>query len=311
MIENDSSQQSNPEEVKNAAGRPEAVIKKPRRRQRRPPAKKKFLAGPWPKIAIVAVILCLVLAGLVISMLTKGTEDTTAPVIENISISNVVDSSAVISWKTNEPASSQVTICSSDNCTSTKTDESLFINHTVPVKDIKANTRYQVTVLSKNGQDKEAKITLELNLNAKTTIVVGPEIGDLAPDFTLPTVGGKQTTLSQFRGKAVLVNFWETTCPSCEEETAYIQAVYEGWPGDKLQILAVSVGERAQFVQSFLDSRALTFPTLLDADQAVSNTYNVSSFPTTFFINSDGIIKAIKSGRFDSKAQIEMMLNSL
>ena len=309
MLENGNNQKSGARE-NNEGEEPEAIVKKPQRRQRRTSAKKPKMAGPWPKIAIAAIILCLVLAGVSMSALNRGTIDTTVPVIENITISDVTDSSTVISWKTSEPATSQVTICSSDNCTSTKTDESLFLSHTVAVSDIRPNTRYQVTVLSKNGQGKEAKITLELNLNAKTTVVVGPEIGDQAPDFTLPTVDGKQATLSQFRGTAVMLNFWDTTCPACAEEMPYIQAVFDEWPRDKLEILGIN-GERIQFVQSFLDSRGLTFPVLLDANEAIKNTYRVSAYPTTFFIDSDGIIKVIKSGRFNSRSEIETILNSL
>jgi peroxiredoxin len=269
------------------------------------------MAGPWPKVAVAAIVLCLLFAGLTISKFAGSSTYVAPPVIQDISISDVVESSATITWKTNEPATSQVTACNSDNCTSTATDESLLLNHTMALTNIQPNIRYQLTISSKNTQGKEAKITLDLNLNAKTTVVVGSEVGDLAPDFTLPTVDGKELTLSQFRGKLVMINFWETTCPACEEETAYIQEVYDEWPADKLEILAVSVGERAQFVQSFLDTRSLTFPTVLDNDEAVKNLYNVASYPTTFFISSDGIIKVIKSGRFSSSSEIDTILKAL
>jgi len=309
MLENDSAQ-SHPHEVK-GANEPGGVVEKPRRKRRKVTVKKQLFAGLWPKIAVVAIILCLALAGFIVSLLTRTTGNIIVPIIEDISISDVSDSSAVITWKTNEPATSQVTVCDSDNCTSTREDKALVTNHTVSLTDIKPNTRYQLTILSKNDRGSEARIRLELNLNTKTTIVVGSEIGDLAPDFTVPAVDGRQLTLSEYRGKAVMVNFWETTCPSCQEETKYIQAVYDSWPDDKLQILAVSVAERAQFVQSFMDSRDLTFTALLDTDEAVKNLYHVTSFPTTFFINSEGIIKAIKHGRFDSQSDIETMLKSL
>jgi len=308
MLENVNNEQADPEKVKEEE-KPKEVVKKPRRR-RRAQVKKQVMAGPWPKIAIAAIVLCLVLGGIIISTLNKGTADTTVPKIENITISDVIDSSTVISWKTSEPATSQVTICSADNCTSTKTDEALFLSHTVAVNDIRPNTRYQVTVISRNGQGKEAKITLELNLNAKTTVVVGPEIGDLAPDFTLLTVDGKEVTLSQFRGKTVILNFWDTTCPACSEEMPFIQAVFDEWPRDKLEVLGIS-GERIQFVSGFIDSRGLTFPVLLDANETIKTTYRVSAYPTTFFIDSDGVIKVIKSGRFASKAEIVTILNSL
>jgi peroxiredoxin len=311
MLENDSIQQSDPEETKYSTDEPKDIVKKPRKRRRLLPAKKQaLLAGWWPKIAIAAIILCLVLAGFSFFMVNRNK---TVPVIQNISFSDIAQTSAIINWQTNEPASSEVTICSSGNCTSLKLDESLVTNHSATIADIEPNTRYQLNIVARNEQGNQARFALELVTPRKpeAPVEIGTRIGDRAPDFTLPTVDGKETSLNQFRGKIVMVNFWETSCSACAEETPYIQAVFNGWPRDKLEILAVSVGERAVFVQSFLDSRGLTFPTLLDTDQAVFNTYQVSTFPTTFFIDADGIIKIIKSGRFASQSEIENMLKSL
>jgi peroxiredoxin len=64
-------------------------------------------------------------------------------------------------------------------------------------------------------------------------------------------------------------------------------------------------------VQSFIDSNGLTFPVLLDPNRAVGTVYQVSAIPTTFFIDADGIIKRIKSGRFTSQSEIENILKSL
>jgi peroxiredoxin len=91
----------------------------------------------------------------------------------------------------------------------------------------------------------------------------------------------------------------------------YLQATYEKWPNDKLEILAISFGERAALVQSFVDRQGLTFPVLLDSDEAVSEIYHISRIPTTFFVNANGIIKEIKTGAFTSQSEIEAMLKSL
>jgi peroxiredoxin len=310
MLENVDTEQNEPEESRHSAEEPADVVKRPRRRRRRASAKKQVtVAKPWPKISIAAIVLCLGLFGFTIFMLNRDVP--TAPVILKISVSDIAQTSAIIDWQTNQPATSEVTICSSDNCTSIKPDESLVTNHSATLTNIEPNTIYELTVMSKNEQGEEGIIVLELVTPRKaTTVEIGTRIGDRAPDFTLPTIDGKKASLSQFKGKTVIVNFWETSCSACAEETPYIQAVFNGWPSDKLEILAVSVGERAAFVQSFLDSRGLTFPTLLDTDEAVSKIYQVSSFPTTFFIDADGIIKRIKSGRFMSQSEIENILNS-
>jgi cytochrome c biogenesis protein CcmG/thiol:disulfide interchange protein DsbE len=312
MLENDDTEQTATQETKHGDEEPEDRANKPRRRRRRPPIKKQvILAGLWPKISIAAIILCLGFIGFSIFLLNRNV--TTAPVIQNISVSDITQTSAIINWQTNEPATSDVTICSSDNCTSIKPDEPLITNHSATLTNIEPNTIYELTLISKNEQGKEARFALEFVTPRKATapVEIGTRIGDRAPDFTLPTIDGKEASLSQFKGKIVIVNFWETSCSSCAEETQYIQAVFNGWPSDELEILAVSVGERAAFVQSFLNSKGLTFPTLLDSDGAISNVYQVSSFPTTFFIDADGIIKRIKSGRFMSQSEIETILKSL
>jgi cytochrome c biogenesis protein CcmG/thiol:disulfide interchange protein DsbE len=311
MLENDGPEQTDPQESKHNAEEPEDIVKKPRRRRRRVPAKKQVaIAGLWPKISIAAIVLCLGLIGFSIFLLNRDV--TTGPVIQKISVSDIAQTSAIINWQTNEPATSEVTICSSDNCTSIKPDESLVTNHSATLSNIEPNTIYELTVMSKNKQGKEARLAVEFVTPRKTAAVeIGTRIGDRAPDFTLPTIDGKEASLSQFRGKIVMINFWETSCSACAGEMSDIQAVFDTWSRDDLEILAVNNGERAAFVQSFIDSKGLTFPALLDSDQAVSNMYQISTIPTTFFIDADGIIKRIKSGRFMSQSEIETMLKSL
>jgi len=312
MLENDSTKPRNPEQVEKGDAESEDIVKKPLKRRRRLPARKQVpMAGVWPKISIAAIALCLGLIGFSIFMLNRDIE--TAPVIQNISVSDIAQTSAIINWQTNEPATNEVRICSSDNCTSLKPDESLVTNHSATLTGIEPNTIYELTVISKNEQGKEARFALEFVTPRKTTapVEIGTRIGDRAPDFTLPTVDGKETSLNQFRGKIVMVNFWETACSACAAEMPDIQSVFDTWSRDDLEILAVNHGEREAFVQSFIDGKGLTFPVLLDSDQAVGNVYQVSTIPTTFFINADGIIKRIKSGRFTSQSEIETILKSL
>ena len=311
MLENESTEQTNPKQTKNSAVESEKIVEKKPKRRRRPPTKKRaqLAAGPWPKISVAAIILCLGFAGFGIFAITR---DATVPVIQKMSVSDIAQTSALINWQTSEPATSVVKICSSDNCTSIKPYESLVTNHSATLTAIEPNTKYEITVTSKNKQGKEASFALEFVTPRKTTAVeVGTRIGDRAPDFTLPTVDGKETSLSQFRGKIVMVNFWESSCSGCASEMPDMQAVYDAWSREDLEILAVNNGERAAFVQSFIDSKRLTFPALLDSDRAVSQVYQISTIPTTFFIDADGIIKRIKSGSFTSQSEIENILKSL
>ncbi len=138
----------------------------------------------------------------------------------------------------------------------------------------------------------------------------GPEIGNLAPGFTLQTINGKSTTLSEFRGKTVLLNFWVSSCPACVDEMPYFQTVFDEQADEELVTIAINCGESSQTVQSTVDGLGLTFPMLLDPDGKVCTAYKRGA-PTTFLIDGKGVINAIRDEVFQSPEEIEVMLDSL
>ncbi|MCJ7655474.1 MAG: redoxin domain-containing protein, partial [Dehalococcoidia bacterium] len=218
------------------AAEAEEIVEKARKKDRRPSAKKKgsILSGQLQKILAATIILCLGLVGFIIFILAR---DTAPPVIQKVSLSDITEASTIITWQTDEPATSQVTIRDSEwqtdepassqgpiwaeVPTSTELDEALVINHHVTLTDLKPNTRYQLVLISKDKGGNEARLEIELTTPTQPyapppVISVGPEVGKLAPDFTLTTLDGKQVSLSQFRGKLVMVNFWQSSCSACE-----------------------------------------------------------------------------------------------
>ena len=315
MLESDSIKPGDFQRTEHSTAEPEKLVKNAPKRGHKTPTKKQIPtpSGQLQKLLAAAIILCL---GLIASISFILARDTTPPVIQKVSLSDITEASTTITWQTDKPATSQVAIWDSEVSTSTELDEALVTNHSAPLTDLKPNTRYQLTLISRDKGGNEARLEIELTTPTQPSatppvISVGPEVGKLAPDFTLTTLKGEQISLSQFRGKIVMVNFWQSTCSNCGEEMPYLQAIYNKWPHDKLEILAVSIGEKAAFVQSFVETRGLTFPALLDSDEAVSEIYQISRFPTTFFVNADGIIKEIKTGAFTSQSEIEAILKSL
>jgi peroxiredoxin len=140
-----------------------------------------------------------------------------------------------------------------------------------------------------------------------------PRVGKLAPDFRLPGLDGKDVSLSDFRGKPVLVNFWASWCGPCRAEMPYIQEIYEDkeWKDEGLVILAIDIGENRSTVENFMESNNLSFPVLLDTAKEVALEYNIRGIPTTFLIDKDGIIQVAKVGAFPSKAAIEKDLSKI
>ncbi len=137
------------------------------------------------------------------------------------------------------------------------------------------------------------------------------QIGGPAPDFWFETAQGQVTFLSDFRGKIVLVNFWATWCTYCRMQMPYIEQVYEEWSGEELVVLAINVGESSEDVASFVQSQGLTHPVLVDREGQVATRYGIPGLPVTFFIDREGLIQNFKIGAFQSKEEIEDILNQL
>jgi peroxiredoxin len=124
----------------------------------------------------------------------------------------------------------------------------------------------------------------------------GTAIGNKAPDFSLQTPEGEKISLSDFQGRAVIVNFWATWCPPCRAEMPEFQKLYA--PNqDKLTILAINLQEpNVDGILAFKEELGFSYPILLDPDALVKKKYNVFTQPVTYFIDRNGIIVDKKLG---------------
>lgn len=139
----------------------------------------------------------------------------------------------------------------------------------------------------------------------------GIKVGKPAPDFQLQSLDGQAVSLSDFRGKGVLLNFWASWCGPCRYEMPFLQRVYEEWSDQGLVILSVNIGESQPKVKEFMESFNLSFLTLLDTSEEVALKYNIRAIPSTFFIDKDGIIQDLKVGAFSSEAQLVNRLSKI
>jgi len=136
-------------------------------------------------------------------------------------------------------------------------------------------------------------------------------VGEPAPDFQLQDLDGQAVSLSDLRGKPVMLNFWAVRCPDCRAEMPFLQQIYEEWSDKGLVLLAIDIGEGPSQIKEFLEANNLSLPVLLDSDKSVAQRYNIQFIPTTFFIDSDGIIQVKIIGAFPSKGAIEKYLGSI
>ncbi len=265
---------------------------------------------------------------------TIATIDKTPPVISGLSVSSVSGSSVIIEWTTDEKATSQLRLCDPNGvCTWTEPDATLVKNHSSQVNDIKLGIKYHVTVSSIDAAGNEG--TKETDQVFTTTvqpptpptpppppdnIPEGIGLGQRAPNFILKNLQGADVSLNSLKGKLVMINFWRVDCPPCIAEMPHIQSVFTSWAGAKqLVVLAIyiplpaeSAASAQSTAQSYIDASKYSFPVLLDSLREVKTTFNVTSWPRTFFLDSNGVIKKIQiDAGFASPDEIKAILNSL
>lgn len=126
-------------------------------------------------------------------------------------------------------------------------------------------------------------------------------------DFLLSMLGGGENNLDSYRGKVVFLNFWATWCPPCREEMPSMQVLYDELADDGLEILAVNVLEDEATVSAFVEENGFTYPVMLDRQGRVAMRYAVRAYPTTYLLDRDGKVIAVRTGfhEWDSPEMIE------
>jgi len=135
-----------------------------------------------------------------------------------------------------------------------------------------------------------------------------------APDFTLPTLEGKEVSLSSLQGKAVLLAFWSIYCHVCRQELPKLNAIYNKYKDQGLEVVGVAIDrEPAQTVREEVRKDGLSFPILLDGEKKVMKVYQARSLPVVFLLDRKGIVKDKKVGIYEwsSPASEELIANLL
>jgi len=123
---------------------------------------------------------------------------------------------------------------------------------------------------------------------AKATLT---KVGDLAPEFTVPLLGGGRFDLAEQRGKVVLVNFFATWCPPCREEMPHLQdEVWERFAGGDFAMISVDREEEADKVAPFVKDHGAGWLFGLDEHREVFARYATGYIPRTYVIDRDGRI---------------------
>ncbi len=132
-----------------------------------------------------------------------------------------------------------------------------------------------------------------------------------APSFTLQDLNSKQVSLSDFKGKVVILDFWATWCPPCVKEIPHFVELYEQYKDQEFTIVGISLDRQGvSVVKPFVQKYQVNYPILM-TDSQVDKAYGgIASIPTTFIIDSAGNIRHKYIGYRD-KAVFETDIKAL
>lgn len=134
----------------------------------------------------------------------------------------------------------------------------------------------------------------------------GIKKGQFAPDFTFVNLQGEEVSLSDYRGKKVVLNFWNTWCNPCKSEMPHMQKYYEKFSEeDHVEIIGVNLkfnSDSTEKVEEFVASYKLDFPILLADDDSVVDDYEIITIPSTLFIDEEGKVQRKIVGPIDVDA---------
>lgn len=136
----------------------------------------------------------------------------------------------------------------------------------------------------------------------------GAKVGDEAIDFTLPTPGGKEVSLHQFKGNPVVIYFWASWCGTCTFDLPDLAAMANREADNELVVITVNIGEEPEFVERYVQDAVGSEYKFVVASDTSLNTfyqYRILSFPTTFFVGRDGVIRSMRVGRISENILTE------
>ena len=125
-------------------------------------------------------------------------------------------------------------------------------------------------------------------------------IGEIASDFVLKDMEGKEVTLKDFNGKVVFINFWATWCSPCKKEFPELNRFYDTYKDNDLIVLAVNSDLKKGSVEDFLTKYPAKMTVLLDPGAKIVGSYGPRAMPTSYIIDRKGVVRFIHFG-FDEK----------
>ena len=122
-------------------------------------------------------------------------------------------------------------------------------------------------------------------------------VGERAPEFQLPRLGGKGTVeLARHRGTVVYLDFWASWCPPCLTSLPLLEEMRKEFPADRFQVLAINVDRDPRKALEFLARRPVGYPSASDPEGVWPERFAIPTMPTSFLIDGSGVIRHVHEG---------------
>ncbi|NOY99130.1 MAG: TlpA family protein disulfide reductase [Chloroflexi bacterium] len=150
--------------------------------------------------------------------------------------------------------------------------------------------------------------------NQQGTVQAGDRIYDfsltLFDDYTYE--GKSPVTLSDLRGKIVVINFWASWCTTCKQEAAELEAAWQYYqPGGEVVFLGVDYVDTEPEALAYLEEFGITYPNGPDMGTRISQAFRIQGVPETYFLDREGVLQYVQIGPFTSIDQIQSIVDSL
>jgi thiol-disulfide isomerase/thioredoxin len=167
---------------------------------------------------------------------------------------------------------------------------------------------------------------LVADANGNAPQYISPLKGKPAPAFTLEDLSGKKVSLADYKGKAVLLNFWATWCGPCKIETPWLVELRNQFAGQGFEVLGISTegedlpagdkdgwAKEKAAIAKFVKEEKMPYPVLIDGDSLSKPYGGLDSMPTSFYVDRSGTVVAVQMGltsKDDMEANIRKALGA-
>jgi peroxiredoxin/uncharacterized membrane protein YphA (DoxX/SURF4 family) len=226
------------------------------------------------------------------------------PVILNVRILRTTDSAAWLAWETDRITKGKVTFREDGKAESyTVSENASSTMHEVMLQPLSRERIYvfEISVEDVYGHRLIAEYEGILSFGSPA------QLTRRAPDIVLPTVTGGTLDLSQYRGKVILLAFWNMTCPTCQKKMPLLQSAFDRMGNSNFKIITVHGPGREEAIKSYCSSQGLTLPVLLDLQGDTGSAYNVFHLPATFILDQSGVIRSTDA-KFETAEELDALI---